>query len=127
MRSPMDVLAGRVGGFTKKEGARPTGARFKKGIEKGGEGPPGCPLGGSGEVYRLPLAGQRGIQSPAPQAPLFRGERGACERGLGQGGRKKKRPPRVGAPLVKDRSTFPPPTFRPGGHGTTPPRREAGS
>src|SRR5713101_4897290 len=54
MRSPIDVLTGRVGGFTKTEIARRTVPCYKHVIEKDGERLSLCMLVDSGKLYRLP-------------------------------------------------------------------------
>ena len=74
MRSPMDVLAGRVGGFTKMEVARRTVPCYKKVIEKEGEVLAVCLLVDSGKLYRFPFEDQKGIRSLATKARFLRGE-----------------------------------------------------
>ncbi len=54
MRSPIDVLSGRIGGFTKAEIARRTVPCYKHVIEKDGEQLSLCMLVDSGKLYRLP-------------------------------------------------------------------------
>ena len=70
----MDVLAGRVGGFTKMEIARRTVPCYKKVIEKEGEVLEVCLLVDSGKLYRFPFEEQRGIRSLATKARFLRGE-----------------------------------------------------
>jgi hypothetical protein len=74
MRNPMDVLAGRVGGFKKMEIARRTVPCYKKVIEKDGETLAVCLLVDSGKLYRFPYEGERGIKSLARKARFLRGE-----------------------------------------------------
>ncbi len=74
MRSPMDVLAGRVGGFTKMEVARRTVPCYKKVIEKEGEVLAVCLLVDSGKLYRFPFEDQKGIRSLTTKARFLRGE-----------------------------------------------------
>jgi hypothetical protein len=56
VRSPIDVLAGRVGGFQKMEIARRTVPCYKHVIEKEGERLSVCLLVDSGKLYRFPFA-----------------------------------------------------------------------
>lgn len=74
MRSPMDVLAGRVGGFTKMEIARRTVPCYKHVLEKEGERLQVCLLVDSGKLYRFPFEDTRGIKSLAIKARYLRGE-----------------------------------------------------
>lgn len=74
MRSPIDVLAGRVGGFQKIEVARRTVPCFKHVIEKDGEQLSVCLLVDSGKLYRFPYEGVRGIRSLEVKARYLRGE-----------------------------------------------------
>ena len=55
MRSPLDVLAGRVAGFTKMEIARRTVPCYKHVIGKDGERLALCLLVDSGKLYRFPF------------------------------------------------------------------------
>ncbi len=74
MRSPIDVLAGKVGGFKKIEIARRTVPCLKHVIEKDGEALSLCLLVDSGRLYRFPYEGARGIKSLAIKARYLRGE-----------------------------------------------------
>ena len=74
MRSPMDVLAGRVGGFTKMEIARRTVPCFKHVLEKDGESLSVCLLVDSGKLYRYPFESAKGIRGLAHKARFLRGE-----------------------------------------------------
>jgi hypothetical protein len=74
MRSPIDVLSGRVGGFTTKEIARRTVPCYKHVIEKDGEQLAVCLLVDSGKLYRFPFENVKGIKSLAVKARFLRGE-----------------------------------------------------
>lgn len=74
MRSPIDVLAGRVGGFQKMEIARRTVPCYKHVIEKEGEILSVCLLVDSGKLYRFPFETRKGIPSLAIKARYLRGE-----------------------------------------------------
>jgi hypothetical protein len=74
MRSPIDVLKGRVGGFTKMEVARRTVPCYKKVLEKEGEMLEVCLLVDSGKLYRFPFEDLRGIKSLERKARFLRGE-----------------------------------------------------
>jgi hypothetical protein len=74
MRSPIDVLSGRVGGFKKIEIARRTVPCFKHVIEKDGEKLSLCILVDSGKLYRFPYESSRGIASLEIKARYLRGE-----------------------------------------------------
>lgn len=74
MRSPIDVLAGKVGGFKKMEIARRTVPCFKHVLEKDGERLSLCLLVDSGKLYRFPYEKQKGIKSLAIKARFLRGE-----------------------------------------------------
>ena len=74
MRSPIDVLAGRVGGFTKMEIARRTVPCYKHVIEKDGEKLALCLLVDSGTLYRFPFENVKGIKSLEIKAHYLRGE-----------------------------------------------------
>lgn len=74
MRSPLDVLRGRVGGFTKMEIARRTVPCFKHVLEKDGERLSLCLLVDSGRLYRFPYESARGIKSLGLKARYLRGE-----------------------------------------------------
>ncbi|OLB88142.1 MAG: hypothetical protein E6I81_00460 [Chloroflexi bacterium] len=74
MRSPIDVLAGRVGGFKKMEIARRTVPCYKHVIEKEGPRLAVCLLVDSGKLYRFPFESSRGIRSLAIKARYLRGE-----------------------------------------------------
>ena len=74
MRSPIDVLAGRVGGFKKIEIARRTVPCYKHVIEKEGEKLSVCLLVDSGRLCRFPFEETKGIRSLAIKARYLRGE-----------------------------------------------------
>jgi hypothetical protein len=74
MRSPIDVLAGRVGGFRKMEIARRTVPCYKHVIEKDGEQLAVCLLVDSGKLYRFPFETTKGIHSLEVKACYLRGE-----------------------------------------------------
>jgi hypothetical protein len=74
MRSPIDVLAGRVGGYKKMEIARRTVPCYKHVIEKDGEKLSVCLLVDSGKLYRFPFEASSGIGSLAIKARYLRGE-----------------------------------------------------
>src|SRR5205807_8665889 len=74
MRSPIDVLSGRVGGFKKIEIARRTVPCYKHVIEKDGEKLSLCMLVDSGKLYRFPYESSRRIASLEIKARYLRGE-----------------------------------------------------
>jgi hypothetical protein len=74
MRSPIDVLSGRVGGFQKMEVARRTVPCYKHVIEKEGEKLGVCLLVESGKLYRYPYEDVKGIKSLEVKARYLRGE-----------------------------------------------------
>ena len=74
MRSPIDVLTGRVGGFSTAEVARRTVPCFKHVIEEDGERLALCMLVDSGKLYRLPFENTKGIKSLEIKARYLRGE-----------------------------------------------------
>ncbi|GAC1675210.1 MAG: hypothetical protein PVS3B2_17670 [Candidatus Dormibacteraceae bacterium] len=74
VRSPIDVLAGRVGGFKKMEIARRTVPCFKHVIEQEGETLAVCLLVDSGRLYRFPFEDAKGISGLAVKARYLRGE-----------------------------------------------------
>jgi hypothetical protein len=74
MRSPREVLLGRVGGFTKMEIARRTVPCYKHVIEKDGERLSLCMLVDSGKLYRFAYEDVKGIKSLAIKARYLRGE-----------------------------------------------------
>src|SRR5207237_8396776 len=74
MRSPIDVLRGRVGGLTKLEIARRTVPCFKNVIEPDGERLALCLLVDSGRLYRFPYENARGIRCMAIKARFVLGE-----------------------------------------------------
>lgn len=74
MRSLIDVLAGRVGGFKKMEIARRTVPCYKHVIEKDGQKLSLCLLVDSGKLYRFPYEGVKGIKGLAIKARYLRGE-----------------------------------------------------
>ena len=74
MRGPIDVLRGRVGGFTKMEIARRTVPCYKRVLEKDGEMLAVCLLVDSGKLYRFPYEGAKGIRGLDIKARFLRGE-----------------------------------------------------
>jgi hypothetical protein len=74
MRNPIDVLAGKVGGFKKMEVARRTVPCYKHVIEKEGEQLAVCLLVDSGKLYRFPFENLKGIRSLEVKARFLRGE-----------------------------------------------------
>ena len=74
MRGPIDVLAGRVGGFKKMEIARRTVPCYKHVLEKEGEKLSVCLLVDSGKLYRFPFEDARGTRSLGLKARYLRGE-----------------------------------------------------
>jgi hypothetical protein len=74
VRNPVDVLAGRVGGFKKMDVARRTVPCFKHVIEKDGEKLALCLLVDSGKLYRFPYEDARGIKGLTIKARYLRGE-----------------------------------------------------
>ena len=74
MRGPIDVLKGRVSGFTKMEIARRTVPCYKHVMEKDGERLSVCLLVDSGKLYRYPFENLKGIPSLAVKARYLRGE-----------------------------------------------------
>ena len=73
MRSPLDVLLGRVGGFTTREIARRTVPCYKRVLEPEGERLEVCLLVDAKYLYAYPY-GLRGIPSLATKARYLRGE-----------------------------------------------------
>jgi hypothetical protein len=74
MRSPKDVLMGKVGGFTKMEIARRTVPCYKHVIEKDGVKLALCLLVDSGKLYRFPFENAKGIEGLQIKARYLRGE-----------------------------------------------------
>jgi len=74
MRSPADVLMGRVGGLKTMEIARRTVPCYKHVIEKDGEQLSLCLLVDSGKLYRFPFETVKGIRSLEVKARFLRGE-----------------------------------------------------
>jgi len=74
MRSPADVLMGRVGGLKTMEIARRTVPCYKHVIEKDGEQLSVCLLVDSGKLYRFPFETAKGIRSLEVKARFLRGE-----------------------------------------------------
>jgi hypothetical protein len=75
MRSPIDVLSGRVGGLTKMQIARRTVPCYKHVIEKDGEERLAlCMLVDSGKLYRFPFEDVKVIKSLEIKARYLRGE-----------------------------------------------------
>jgi hypothetical protein len=74
MRSPIDVLMGRVGGFTTIQIARRTVPCYKHVVEKDGEKLSLCVLVDSGKLYRFPFEDSTGIKSLEIKARYLRGD-----------------------------------------------------
>jgi hypothetical protein len=74
MRSPADVLLGRVGGLKSMEIARRTVPCYKHVIEKDGEQLSLCLLVDSGKLYRFPYETVKGVRSLEVKARFLRGE-----------------------------------------------------
>ncbi len=74
MRSPIDVLTGKVGGFKKSEVARRTVPCFKHVLEEDGERLEVCLLVDSGRLYRYPFENAKGIRGLTIKARYLRGE-----------------------------------------------------
>ena len=75
MRSPIDVLSGRVGGLTKMEIARRTVPCYKHVIEKDGESRLAlCLLVDSSKLYRFPFETVKGIKGLEVKGRYLRGE-----------------------------------------------------
>jgi hypothetical protein len=74
MRSPVDVLMGRVSGLHKSEIARRTVPCFKHVLEPEGERLALCLLVDSGYLYRYPFETTRGIKSLEIKARYLKGE-----------------------------------------------------
>ena len=74
MRSPFDVVLGKVGGFKTIEIARRTVPCYKHVIEKDGEKLSVCLLVDSGKLYRFPFEDTKGIKSLSIKARYLRGE-----------------------------------------------------
>lgn len=73
MRSPRDVVLGRVGGFQVKEIARRTNPCYKTVVEPEGARLELCLMVDGRFLYRYPY-GLKGIKSLASKAPYLRGE-----------------------------------------------------
>lgn len=75
MRSPVDVLTGRAGGFKTIEIARRMVPCYKYVIEKDGQKKLAlCLLVDSGKLYRFPFEDLKGIKSLEAKARYLRGE-----------------------------------------------------
>jgi hypothetical protein len=75
VRSPVDVLTGKVGGFKSMEIARRTVPCYKYVIEKDGQKKLAlCLLVDSGKLYRFPFEDLKGIKSLEAKARYLRGE-----------------------------------------------------
>src|SRR2546426_8844076 len=74
MRSPADVLMGRVGSLKTMDIARRTVPCYKHVIEKDGEQLSLCLLVDSGKLYRFPFETAKGIKSLELKARFLRGE-----------------------------------------------------
>jgi hypothetical protein len=70
MRSPIEVLTGKVGGFTTTEVARRTVPCYKHVIEKDGERLALCILVDSGKLYRFPYETVKPMKGPRAQGAL---------------------------------------------------------
>lgn len=74
MRTPVDVLFGRVGGFTKREVAMRTVPCYKHVLEPEGQTLEVCLLVDSRYLYRYPYESLRGIAGLEAKARYLRGE-----------------------------------------------------
>lgn len=74
MRTPLDVLLGRVNGLTKMEIARRTVPCYKHVLEPEGERLAVCLLIDSGLLYRYPYEDLKGIRSLAVKARYLKRE-----------------------------------------------------
>jgi hypothetical protein len=74
MRSPLDALMGKVGGFTTTEVARRTVPCYKHVIEKDGERLALCMLVDSGKLYRFPFEDTKPMKGLEIKARFLRGE-----------------------------------------------------
>ena len=75
MRSPVDVLTGKVGGFKSMQIARRTVPCYKYVIEKDGQKKLAlCLLVDSGKLYRFPFEDLKVIKSLEAKARYLRGE-----------------------------------------------------
>jgi hypothetical protein len=73
-RSPLDVVMGRVGGYSIRDIARRTVPCYKTVVEGDDERLALCLLVDSGKLYRFPHEGVRGIKSLAAKARYLTGE-----------------------------------------------------
>lgn len=76
MRSPIDVLKGRVNGLYKRDIARRTVPCYKYVLEADGERLAVCLLVDSKYLYRYPFENIKGIKSLAIKARYLKGEMG---------------------------------------------------
>lgn len=74
MRSPIDVMLGRVGGFKISQIAKRTVPCYKYVLEDGVEQLSVCILVDSKYLYRFPFENAKGIKSLAAKARFLRGE-----------------------------------------------------
>jgi len=74
MRSPADLLFGRVNGFLKSEIARRTVPCYKSVVEPEGERLAVCLLIDSGKLYRYPFEDTKGTRSLSIKAEYLKGE-----------------------------------------------------
>jgi hypothetical protein len=74
MRSPIDVIMGRVGGLTIREIARRTVPCYKHVVEEDGERLALCLLIDTTKLYRFPYEGLRGTKSLTAKARFLNGE-----------------------------------------------------
>lgn len=81
MRSPIDVLAGRVGGFTKMEIAKRTVPCYKHVIEKDGEKLAVCVLVDSGKLYRFPFENAKASKASRPKRATCAARWSTCDCG----------------------------------------------
>src|SRR5205809_4447824 len=71
MRSPIDVLAGKVAGLKKMEIARRTVPCFKHVLEKDGEQLSLCMLVDSGKLYRFPFEAAKASRALTSRPATF--------------------------------------------------------
>ena len=74
MRTPLDMLYGRINGFTKHEIARRTVPCYKYVIEPNGQELQVCLLVDTKYLYRWPYGNDKGVKTLARKAEVLKGE-----------------------------------------------------
>jgi len=74
MRTPLDVLYGRINGFTKHEIARRTVPCYKYVIESNGQELETCLLVDTKYLYRWPYGNDKSVKTLAKKAAVLKGE-----------------------------------------------------